>query len=159
MQNIILFISSEVDCMNGVSTEMSQKFKEIYEKFRKNIQENILNKNNYGDAIGDEGCIGIIMTLYSKKFLNEIIQQTGKEFKERRMYMYKDRDSDIRLRVDYEKYLAGDESTREKLILKNIVDSILALDEQIKKHKDVTFKGEQLAKDICEHFNFNPKSI
>ena len=159
MQKIILFISSEVDCMNGVSTEMSQNFKKIYENFRKNIQENILNKNDYGDAIGDEGCIGIIMTLYSKKFLNEIIQQTGKEFKERRMYMYKDRDSDIRLRVDYEKYLAGDESTKEKLTLKNIVDSILALDEQIKKHKDVTFKGEQLAKDICEYFNFNPKSI
>ena len=106
MQNINLFISSEVDCMNGVSTEMSQKFTDYYKHFEREIQKNLLDKNDYGNALGiaDQeytGGIGIIMTLYSKKFLNEIIQQTGKEFKERRMYMYKDRDSDIRLRVDY----------------------------------------------------------
>ena len=33
MQNINLFISSEVDCMNGVSTEMSQKFTDYHNHF------------------------------------------------------------------------------------------------------------------------------
>lgn len=159
MKKMNLFISSELDRMNGVTEEMSIKFSNYYNNFEKRIKEELLNINDYGDAIGEKGCIGIIITLYSKKFLNDIVLQTGKEFKERRMYMRKDKDSDIRLRIDYEKYLVSDEATREKLILKNIVESILALDEQVKKHKDVTFKGEQLAKDICELFNFDPKSI
>lgn len=161
MNKIDLFISSESETMNGLTESDSDEFRIIRNEIEKKIQSELLDKNDYGDALTLEGSdytggIGIIMTLYSKKFLNDIVLQTGSELKERVIYKAKVRDSDVRLRIDYEKYLISNKDEREKLVLKNIVDSIEALDKKIKKHKDVTFYGEKLIEDICRLFKFNP---
>ncbi len=160
MNKIDLFISSESETMNGLTESVSDEFRIIKNKIQKRIQFELLDKNDYGDALTLEGSkytggLGIIITLYSKKFLNDIVSQSGSELKERVMYKAKARDSDVRLRIDYEKYLVSNKEERERLVLKNIIDSIVALDKKIKKHKDVVFHGEKLVQDICKLFNFN----
>lgn len=160
MLKIDLFISSETDMMNGLTDNDSNEFRISRNDIQKKIQSELLDKNDYGNALtlegsDDTGGLGIIMTLYSKKFLDDIVLQTGSELKERVMYKAKAKDSDVRLRINYEKYLVSNKEERENLILKNIIDSIIALDKKIKKHKDVVFHGEKLVEDICKLFNFN----
>ncbi len=156
-----IFVSSETDLMNGLTRQDSEKNRATINKYEKKIQS-LLDKKDYGDAlVGEtsENGIGIIMTIYSKKFLETIKKSSGKEFPERKMYRKKSRGSDIRLRVDYEKFLVSNEKEREGLILENIMNSILVLDEKISKHKDVTFKGKELVNDIKESLKIKNEKI
>ena len=118
MNKIDLFISSESETMNGLTESVSDEFRIIKNKIQKRIQFELLDKNDYGDALTLEGSkytggLGIIITLYSKKFLNDIVSQSGSELKERVMYKAKARDSDVRLRIDYEKYLVSNKEERD----------------------------------------------
>ena len=153
-----IFISSETDLMNGLTDLDSNKKRVTINKFESLINC-LLGKNNYGDAISEENSIGIVMTIYSKKFLQDIVNQTGKEFVEKKIYRAKTKDSDIRLRIDYKRYLRSNEEIREKLILKNILESILVLNDKVKKHKDITFFGEKLVEDICHLLKVKKEEI
>ena len=147
MNKTKIFISSEIDRINGITKDMSTDIADYYIQIEKKINS-LLKSNDYGDALLDGG-IGIIMTIYSKKYLETIKKDTGKEFPERIIYRRKTKDSDVRLRVDYEKFIESTGETRKGLILQNIIDSILALNEKIKKHKDVKFLGEKLVNDLA----------
>ena len=87
----------------------------------------------YGSEFHD---IGIITMLLCDEF-KDIYQ-------ERRLVRHKKKDADIRLKIDYDKFVKADEHTQMLLYVKNIVDSIMVVEE--KKKGD--FKGIKLIEDI-----------
>jgi hypothetical protein len=95
----------------------------------------ILNDKNYGTALVDIGIIPIIM---SQELLDAGF------FKERRLLKRKEKSADYRLKIDYEKFMNGDDETRRLLIIQNIIDSIRDLGRKLKKD----FDAQSLENDI-----------
>jgi len=87
----------------------------------------------YGTEFND---IAIITTILGEGLKNM--------WKERRLVRHKKKDADIRLEIDYDKFVNADEQTQALLYVKNIVDSIMVVEE--KKKGD--FKGLKLIDDI-----------
>ena len=68
------------------------------------------------------------------------------EWKERRLIRYAKKDADIRLIMDYNKFVNADEKMRFLLYVKVIVDSIKVVDS--KKRGD--FQGNELISDVLD---------
>ncbi|MCL2821580.1 MAG: Imm44 family immunity protein [Firmicutes bacterium] len=71
-------------------------------------------------------------------------ENTKGMWKERRLIRRKEKCADIRLEIDYDKFVDSDKDTQMLLHIKNIVDSIMAVEER----KKSDFKGQQLIDDI-----------
>ena len=69
--------------------------------------------------------------------------------KERKLFKRKSKTCDFRLRVDYHSFRDGDDAHREKLLVKNVINSIRILDERAKKD----FDGKKLEADILKLFD------
>ena len=87
----------------------------------------------YGTEFVD---IGIITTI-----LGEGLKDM---WKERRQIWRKSKSADIRLNIDYDRFVNADEQTQILLYVKNIVDSIRVVEER----KKGDFKGLKLIEDI-----------
>lgn len=116
---------------------------EKYNRARKKISEILeqkLHDRNYGDAI-------------DWIFLAPMILQKDVPFferrKERKLIKHKKRLADLRLRIDYLKFVSTDDKTREKLLLKNVIDAVRIIQNRLKKN----FDGEELEKDILSLWN------
>lgn len=131
-----IFMSAEL----GIDDKDYNKFSEIQNMIEKKIKELIAGKN-YGDAVKE---IGIIPTIMSPKF-------AGFLAKERKLFSWKTKTADIRLKIDYKKFKKADEEGKQKLIIKNIIDSIRILKTKVKKG----FDGDKLEADILKLFNIN----
>ena len=130
------------------SGELSDLQKEdlIPDKYAKTSRkvEDTLNRRlcdkNYGDAI-------------DLIFLAPMILQSDNEFfarkKERKLIKHNERVADFRLRIDYLNFAATDDATREKMLLKNVIDSVRVIQKRLKKR----FNGEDLEKDILSLWN------
>jgi hypothetical protein len=109
-----------------------------YSKVRHKISDVLnqkLHHKHYGEAI-------------DKIFLAPMILQNDNSFfqqkKERKLIKHKERVADFRLRIDYLKFASSDDTTREKLLLKNVIDAVRIIQKRLKKH----FNGEELERDI-----------
>ena len=100
---------------------------------------NKLCKNNYGLEFE---LISIIPTIMEDEFLDE-------DWKERRLVRPKSKDADIRLIMDYDKFVKADENGRLLLYVKMLVDAIKIVD--AKKKGD--FNGEKLIEDLLAATN------
>ena len=60
----------------------------------------------------------------------------------------KNKDADIRMRIDYHDFLNGDLQKKKELLLENIIESVRALGQKVKKDFDST----KLERDIIELF-------
>lgn len=130
------FISSEVEA--DVDSDFQEIRKEIEPLLKK------LNKNDYGKAINEIGIIPIVVKLIPE------YEEAG-FFKERVLYNKKNKDADIRLRINHAKFKESDKKIKKLLIIKNIITSIKRLDEKIKEG----FDGEKLEKDVMEVLNID----
>ncbi len=105
----------------------------------KMIFNNLTKNNNYGEEFQD---ISIIPTIKEEKYL-------GPDWKERRLVRPKSKDADIRLIMDYDKFVKADENGRLLLYVKMLVDAIKIVD--AKKKGD--FNGEKLIEDLLAATN------
>jgi len=127
-----LFLSGESD--SGID----EMFHPLIMPLEKRIQAAILDKNDYGNAIE---VLGIIPNL-----INDPVFLA----KERKLVKHKDRSTDIRLKINYEKFKNGTNKDRETLLLKNIIQSIRIVGERVKD-----FDGKRLEADIRKEFDYN----
>lgn len=123
-----IFVSSEE------SIGVGNKTNSIYQVVDPVCQK--LAENNYGSEFE---IISIIPTIMEDRFLSS-------EWKERRLIRYAKKDADIRLIMDYNKFINADEKMRFLLYVKVIVDSIKVVDS--KKRGD--FQGNELISDVLD---------
>ncbi|TDL92412.1 dihydrolipoamide succinyltransferase [Vibrio vulnificus] len=126
-----------------MSGETEIIFSEEFRLLRNEAEQKLksLENNDYGNAVEDIGIIPIIVNLTP-----EIIE--GGFFKERVKFSKKNKDADIRMRIDYHDFLNGDLQKKKELLLKNIIESVRALGQKVKKDFDST----KLERDIIELF-------
>jgi len=137
-----LFISGELDISKY--KDLGNDFRRVTRPVEKKIQTEILDKNNYGDALNG---LGIIPVIYSKDML-KTAEDGGTPIKERKLYMPSKKDSDYRLFIDHDKFVNTDDKGKEKLILENIIKCVQLLGEKIKQG----FDAKKLETDIRELF-------
>ena len=75
--------------------------------------------------------------------------------KERRLIRFKEKNADIRLKIDYQKYQMADHQGKKLLLTKNIVDSIMV----IENRKKNDFQGERLIDDILKALNVSREEL
>ena len=98
----------------------------------------VFEKNDYGK---DVELLAIISACVPKSF----IEDTG--WKERNRYLKKDRSTDIRLFIDWEKFTTVSEKERQEMYLEHIFESIKQFHE---KHKKLDYDGEKALSDAKE---------
>jgi hypothetical protein len=134
------FISGETDGQLG----------ESYRIIRNEIEAAIktLGDNDYGSEFTYIGIVPIIIDpkrgLFEQGF-----------FKERVLIKRKTRETDIRLRTDFNKFYFANNDGKRLLLLENVIRSIKAI---IAKSKG-DFKGEKLIKDILKAFKVEQEAI
>ena len=131
--NMKFFISGEIS-----DTQRSDLIPEKFTVLSQNISQRLneeLGGKNYGDAINQISVIPIILQ-DDVEFFTRI--------KERKLIKHLEKTTDFRLRINYQKFNHGDEGTRKKLIIRNIIDSVRI----IKRRLKYKFNGEQLEQDI-----------
>ena len=102
------------------------------------------NDDTYGTEFRD---IGIITTIIGEGLKDM--------WEERRLIRYKKREADIRLKIDYDRFINADEKTQELLYIKNIIDSIMAVEER----KKGDFNGLKFIDDIQILFGITKEQI
>ena len=93
--------------------------------------------DNYGTEFED---IGIITICISQELID------AGWFKERVLAKRKAKEADIRLRMDYDKFVSSSYEIQRLMYIENIVRSIRAL----QKKSKLDFRGEELIKDILK---------
>lgn len=109
-----IFISGEVD------KQAASFFREVRKEISDNIK--ILESKNYGSNVERLGIIPIITQMTPG------IESAG-FFEERKLY--KKKEADIRIKIDYEKFVNSNFQTRKFLMLKNIIESIRWLNNKV----------------------------
>lgn len=104
--------------------------------------KNFVKDKSYGNEIQDLSIIPIII-----KF-DENMEKEG-WFKERILFKKAKNQGDIRLRVNYDKFVKGDDNTKKLLLIDNVIKSIRELSKKIKSG----FNAKQLEYDILKLFN------
>ena len=121
---MIVILSFEV----SIGADVGLLFKKVVP-----IVQRLVENNDYGAEFES---IGIIPTIMSDRFLDG--------WKERRYISFIRKEADIRLFIDYNKYVHADDEGKILLYLKCIVDSIMV----IEKRKRSDFQGIKLISDI-----------
>ena len=141
------------------SSETTFKANEPFNKISKSIREKLRNfqslrhgglvdESKSDETYGTEfNNIGIITTI-----LGEDLKGM---WKERRLVRHKKKDADIRLEIDYDKFISVDERTQMLLYVKNIVDSIFVVENQ----KKGDFNGIKLINDILAKLDLTLEDI
>lgn len=138
------FMSSEMD-------SRYDNFGESLRRVRKEIEPVIkkcLDDKNYGSEVEDFAVICIIM-----KFDKQM--EADGWFKERRLFKRKTKEADMRLRIDYDKFVRGDDNVKRLLLIDNVIRSIQELSKLAKKD----FRAEELQNDILKAFNLNMEDL
>lgn len=131
---------------------MSSESDSRYENFEESLRiisnkielqiKNFIKDKFYGNEIKDLSIIPIII-----KF-DENMEKEG-WFKEKITFKKAKNQGDIRLRVNYDKFVNGDENIKKLLLIDNVIKSIRELSKKAKND----FNAKQLENDILKLFN------
>ena len=141
-----LYLRLEVilDEAGGITKIMQEIERKL--DFITNDEKNLEEIENYGTEFKE---IFIISSCISK----EIIEQM--EWKERRYISRKEKSADIRLHIDYEKFMSETLENKKLIYIKNIIDSI---DVVISRSKG-DFRGEDLKRDILKALDVTQEQL
>jgi Immunity protein 44 len=117
-----------------------------YSKARSAVEGKLkpfLLERNYGNEVLELGIIPIIVKITEE-------MEKGGWHKERKLFQRKSKSCDFRLRVDYDKFQSGTDQEREKLLIKNIIDSVRILGTRAKRD----FQAKELEADILGLFHY-----
>jgi len=136
-----LFLGAEI------SFDSEYPFGKLNRIFNKEL-ENFTEADPLDDAYGSEFTnIAIITTILGKDLKGM--------WKERRLVRHKKKTADIRLEIDYDRFVYSDEHTQMLLYAKNIIDSIMAVEER----KKGDFNGKKLIDDILSALDLTLEDI
>ena len=136
-----LFLSSEIEDYNQ---EHASMWREVRNETEKRINH-LLEGGGFGDAVEELGIIPNIFT-------DNALKKFGYE-ERRQLYSGKRKSTDYRFRIDHKAYTdAQDKGTLRRLLLLNIIESISALDSQLKE-KRLDFQGQELIAAIRKEFH------
>lgn len=140
-----LFLSAEHE--HKANFPFYKVWKEVEEKLQFVCKENVgLEKDTtYGTEFEDIGIISIIVP--------QDIKDWG--LKERRLIKRKAKEADIRLYIDYERFIKETPENQRLMYIKNILDSIDVVIERSKGD----FKGEKLKQDILDALEVTMEDI
>lgn len=129
------FMSSESD---GRYDDFEEPLRIISNEIEDTIKP-FIEERSYGEDVTDISIISVI-----------IKPDLAKEgwFKERVLFKRKAKDADLRLRIDYDKFVKGNDETKRLLLIDNIMKSIEKLSV---KTKD--FDSKKLQEDILSILN------
>ena len=130
--------------MTSESDSRYDNFEESLRVIRNEIENTIkpvVEKRDYGKDVQLLAVIPIII-----KFDQQMEDEGW--FKERVLYKKKSKETDIRLRIDYVKFVKGNDNTKRLLLIDNIIKSI---DRIVPKTKD--FDHKTLKEDILSVLN------
>ena len=129
-----IFLGAELEGAAGNKWFVLQK------EFNKKLLS--LDNKNYGDELIHIGIISIIMR---EEFF------VDGAYKERRHINRKTKTTDIRLRIDYNKFVKSSNETRRQLYIEHITEAIRISGEKAGK----TFETERLIEDVLVLLNEN----
>ena len=140
-----IFLSAEYEHKAGLAYHNA--WKEVEEKLQFVCKENVgLEKDDtYGTEFENMGIISVIIPQY--------IKDHG--WKERRLIKRKAKEADIRLYMDYDRFIKETPENQKLMYIKNILDSIDVVIERSKGD----FRGEQLKKDILNALDVTMEDI
>ena len=143
---MILFIT--IEAQSDVSSALMQIAKETIQTIhfvtdKNSVLENI---NNYGTEFK---VISIIPSCVDDEFWNAL------GWKERKQIWRKKGEADIRLRMDYDRFVAETPQNQRLLFYGIIVKSIQAVQER----SEGDFRGDDLIKDILSAFNVSKEDL
>jgi len=131
-----------------LGAEMEDRAGDILYKIRKNIEKklqfvceengNLEEDDTYGTEFQDVGIITIIIPKEMKEY-----------WKERKYISRKNRSADIRLYIDYERFIKETPKNQRLMYIENIIKSI----EVLKERSKGDFKGDKLIQDILDALN------
>ena len=127
-----IFLGAETEGAAGDKWFWTQK--EIAPLFKK------LNEKDYGENLKSIGIISIIMRY-------EIFENG---WKERRYFSRENKDADIRLRIDYKKFVRAKEKERKKIYMDHILEAIRIAGTKAGKE----FDTERLLSDVKNVVNY-----
>ena len=141
-----LFLSAEAE-KNATDILLNLWENEIHKKLEFITKRDIgLEEiDNYGKEFKN---IGIITIILSKQWIDY-------GYKERRYISRKNKEADIRLYIDYERFINETPENQRLLYIKNIIDSINVVIEKSKGD----FRGEELKKDILNALNVTQEQL
>jgi hypothetical protein len=136
--------------MSSESDRRFDDFEEPLRRIRNEIEEKIkkyIENKDYGNEVSELSIIPIIV-----KF-NKQMEEEG-WFKERKLFKRKSKEADVRLRIDYDRFVNGNNNVKKMLLIGNIIKSIEALSS---KARD--FKAQELVNDILKLFGLNREDL
>lgn len=134
------FMSSEVD------VDISEDFRIVRNEVEQKIK--LLESKNYGDNIVELSIIPIVVNLTPE------LEEAG-FFKERVKYSKKNKETDIRLRINHTAFKEADKETQKLMVISNVIQSIKALHLKVK----TGFDAFSLEKDILELFEIDKADL
>jgi hypothetical protein len=142
-----LFLSceSQTPASNIIGNLMREFYREL--DFVTNRERNLEKSDNYGTEFED---IGIIVTCISKEWLANM-----DNYKERKLIKRKAKEADIRLHMDFEKFMSVDHETQRMIYLDTIIKSIQVVQERSKGD----FKGDALVDDILKALDVSKEQL
>ena len=137
-----------VEAQNCTESGMSEILRETIDKlhFLTNKYSDLENKDNYGTEFRE---IAIIPSCMDDEFW------TATGWKERKQIWRKKREADIRLRMDYDRFMSGSLDERRLLFYDIIIKSI----EVIKARSKGDFLADKLIKDILFALNVSEHEL
>ncbi len=134
-----IFLSEEIDLIGIDKANISLNFLNVLEKkldFICNREKDLENIDNYGTEFKLIAIITMIVTQ----------ERIDRGFKERRYISRKNKEADIRLNINRDKFFNATPEKQRLLYIKNIIDSINVVIEKSKGD----FRGEDLKRDILK---------
>ena len=133
--------------MSSESDSRFDNFEEILREIRGDISRQLkdfLKDKNYGNGLSDISIMPIIIKI------DENMEKEGL-FKNRILYKQKSKEADIRLRINYDKFINGDKQVKRLLIIENIINSIREISKKVKEE----FNAKKMEEDILNLFKLS----
>jgi hypothetical protein len=137
--------------MSSESDSRYDDFGEALCRIRNELEptiKNCIKDKDYGSEVEDFAVICIII-----KFDKQMEAEGW--FKERKLFKKKAKEADMRLRINYDKFVKGDDNIKRLLLIDNVIRSIQELGKLAKKD----FHAEELQNDILKAFNLTIQDL
>jgi hypothetical protein len=131
------FFSGEIDALVG------DHWRRVAYPMEKRLNE-ALGERDYGSVLQKIGLIPIILR-----------PELRDSFRERRLFQRKEAAADYRTRIEFDDYMKADDSKRERLVARNLLDAIRDLARKAGK----AFRADDLCDDVLRTLNLTPDDV
>ena len=130
-----------------LSGELNAEIADAYAPVRRHVEERLntsLSAKEYGSAVRSIGVIPMILRPESRLSRPE-----------RKLFQRKACGADYRTAIDFEKFRDGNESVRQQLLVRNVVEAV----EDLQRKAGRTFQGHALMQDILRLFQYDRATL